>query len=453
MAHFKKILIANRGEIALRILRACRELGIATVAVHSTADEDLMHVRLADERVCIGPAKSADSYLNQHAILAAAEITGADAIHPGVGFLSETAEFARKIEEHGYTFIGPSPDMIDLMGDKVTAKQAAKDAGIPVVPGSDGEITSLEEAQKCALEVGYPVLIKAASGGGGRGMQIAQTADDLERALSMASTEAKNAFGNAAVYLEKYLGNPRHIEVQVLGDQHGNVVHLGERDCSLQRRHQKVFEEAPSPGLTVEEREHIGEVTRLACQKLGYFSAGTVEYLYENGEFFFIEMNTRLQVEHPITEFITSIDLVRAQIAVAAGIPLPFSQDDIRFQGHSIECRLNAEDPFTFAPSPGRVTRYHTPGGPGVRVDSHLYQDYAIPPHYDSLVAKLVIRANTREECLNRLGRALKEYVIDGIKTSIPLHQWLLEQEDVRSGDYSIKWLEIALEELNNASS
>lgn len=448
--HFKKVLIANRGEIALRILRACRELGIATVAVHSTADEDLMHVRLADERVCIGPAKSTDSYLNQHAILAAAEITGADAIHPGVGFLSETAEFARKIEEHGYTFIGPSPDMIDLMGDKVTAKQAAKDAGIPVVPGSAGEITSLEEAQKCALEVGYPVLIKAASGGGGRGMQIAQTADDLERALSMASTEAKNAFGNAAVYLEKYLGNPRHIEVQVLGDKHGNVVHLGERDCSLQRRHQKVFEEAPSPGLTTEEREYIGEVTRAACEKLGYFSAGTVEYLYENGEFFFIEMNTRLQVEHPITEFITTIDLVRAQIAVAAGLPLPFAQEDIQFQGHSIECRLNAEDPFTFAPSPGRVTRYHTPGGPGVRVDSHLYQDYAIPPHYDSLVAKLVIRANTREECLNRLGRALKEYVIDGIKTSIPLHQWLLEQEDVRTGNYSIKWLEIALETLNN---
>ena len=450
MAHFKKILIANRGEIALRILRACRELGIQTVAVHSTADEDLMHVRLADERVCIGPAKSADSYLNQHAILAAAEITGADAIHPGVGFLSETAEFARKIEEHGYTFIGPSPDMIDLMGDKVTAKQAAKDAGIPVVPGSAGEINSLAEAQKSALEVGYPVLIKAASGGGGRGMQIAQTADDLERALSMASTEAKNAFGNAAVYLEKYLGNPRHIEVQVLGDQHGNVVHLGERDCSLQRRHQKVFEEAPSPGLTAQEREHIGEVTRAACQKLGYFSAGTVEYLYENGEFFFIEMNTRLQVEHPITEFITSIDLVRAQIAVAAGVPLPYTQKDIRFQGHSIECRLNAEDPFTFAPSPGRVTRYHTPGGPGIRVDSHLYQDYSIPPHYDSLVAKLVVRANTREECLNRLGRALKEYVIDGIKTSIPLHQWLLEQEDVRTGNYSIKWLEVALESLNN---
>ena len=407
-----------------------------------------MHVRLADERVCIGPAPGAKSYLNQHAILAAAEITGADAIHPGVGFLSENAEFARKIEAHGYTFIGPSPAMIDLMGDKVTAKQAAKEAGIPVVPGSDGEITSLEEARKVAMSVGYPVLIKAASGGGGRGMQIAETAEDLEQALSMASTEAKNAFGNPAVYLEKYLGNPRHIEVQVLGDQHGNVVHLGERDCSLQRRHQKVFEEAPSPGLSEEERTRIGEVTRAACQRLGYFSAGTVEYLYENGEFFFIEMNTRLQVEHPITEFITSIDLVRAQIAVAAGIALPFTQAEVRFQGHSIECRLNAEDPFTFVPSPGRVTRYHPPGGPGIRVDSHLYQEYAISPHYDSLVAKLVVRANTRQECLSRLRRALREYVIDGVKTSIPLHEWLLDQEDVQTGDYSIKWLEKALAQL-----
>ena len=448
MPPFKKILIANRGEIALRILRACRELGIDTVAVHSTADEDLMHVRLADERVCIGPAPGAKSYLNQHAILAAAEITSADAIHPGVGFLSETAAFARKIEEHGYTFIGPSADMIDLMGDKVTAKQAAKDAGIPVVPGSPGEITSLGQARQIAEEVGYPVLIKAASGGGGRGMQIAQDPDDLERALSMASTEAKNAFGNAAVYLEKYLANPRHIEVQVLGDKHGKVVHLGERDCSLQRRHQKVFEEAPSPGLSVEERQHIGDVTRAACERLGYFSAGTVEYLYENGEFFFIEMNTRLQVEHPITEFITSIDLVRAQIAVAAGQPLPFSQEAVRFQGHSIECRLNAEDPFTFVPSPGKVTRYHPPGGPGVRIDSHLYQDYAISPHYDSLVAKLVVRANTRQECLSRLRRALAEYVIDGVKTSIPLHEWLLDQDAVQTGDYSIKWLEQALADL-----
>ncbi len=448
MPPFKKILIANRGEIALRILRACRELSIDTVAVHSTADEDLMHVRLADERVCIGPAPGAKSYLNQHAILAAAEITGADAIHPGVGFLSETAAFARKIEEHGYTFIGPSADMIDLMGDKVTAKQAAKDAGIPVVPGSPGEITSLEQARSIAEEVGYPVLIKAASGGGGRGMQIAQDSDDLERALSMASTEAKNAFGNAAVYLEKYLANPRHIEVQVLGDKHGKVVHLGERDCSLQRRHQKVFEEAPSPGLSAEERQHIGDVTRTACERLGYFSAGTVEYLYEGGEFFFIEMNTRLQVEHPITEFITSIDLVRAQIAVAAGQPLPFSQEAVRFQGHSIECRLNAEDPFTFVPSPGKVTRYHPPGGPGVRIDSHLYQDYSISPHYDSLVAKLVVRANTRQECLNRLRRALAEYVIDGVKTSIPLHEWLLDQDAVQTGDYSIKWLEQALADL-----
>ncbi len=448
MAHFNKILIANRGEIALRILRACQELGISTVAVHSTADEDLMHVRLADERVCIGPAPGAKSYLNQHAILAAAEITGADAIHPGVGFLSETAEFARKIKEHGYTFIGPSPDMIDLMGDKVTAKQAAREAGIPVVPGSTGEVETLDEAKIIAEEVGYPVLIKAASGGGGRGMQIAKDADDLERALSMASTEAKNAFGNAAVYLEKYLANPRHIEVQILGDQQGNVVHLGERDCSLQRRHQKVFEEAPSPGLTVTEREHIGEVTRAACEKLGYFSAGTIEYLYEDGEFFFIEMNTRLQVEHPITEFITSIDLVRAQIAVAAGEPLSFKQEEIKFQGHSIECRLNAEDPFSFVPSPGTVTRYHQPGGPGVRVDSHLYQGYSISPHYDSLVAKLVVRANTRDECLTRLRRALSEYVIDGVKTSIPLHEWLLDQTSVQTGDYSIKWLEEVLEKL-----
>lgn len=446
MPHFNKILIANRGEIALRILRACRELGIASVAVHSTVDEDLMHVRLADERVCIGPAPGAKSYLNQHAILAAAEITGADAIHPGVGFLSENAEFAKKVQDHGYTFIGPSPEMIALMGDKVTAKQAAKDAGIPVVPGSAGEVKTLQEAQTVAAKVGYPVLIKAASGGGGRGMQIAQSEGDLERALSLASTEAKNAFGNPAVYLEKYLANPRHIEVQILGDTQGHVVHLGERDCSLQRRHQKVFEEAPSPGLSAEEQAHIGEVTRAACQRLGYYSAGTVEYLYENGDFFFIEMNTRLQVEHPITEFITLIDLVRAQIAVAAGAPLPFDQDEVHFQGHSIECRLNAEDPFTFVPSPGKVTRYHPPGGPGVRVDSHLYQDYAISPYYDSLVAKLVVRANTREECLNRLRRALAEYVIDGVKTSIPLHKWLLDQPAVQTGDYSIKWLEKALE-------
>ena len=446
MPQFDKILIANRGEIALRILRACRELGIATVAVHSTADEHLMPVRLADERVCIGPAPGAKSYLNQHAILAAAEITGADAIHPGVGFLSETAAFAKKVQDHGYTFIGPSPEMIALMGDKVTAKQAALEAGIPVVPGSDGKIDSLSEAQTVSKAVGYPVLIKAASGGGGRGMQIAQSEAELEQALSMAATEAQNAFGNAAVYIEKYLGNPRHIEVQILGDTQGNVVHLGERDCSLQRRHQKVFEEAPSPGLTPKEQAHIGEVTRKACQHLGYFSVGTVEYLYEAGQFFFIEMNTRLQVEHPVTEFITSIDLVRAQIAVAAGLPLPFTQEDIQFQGHSIECRLNAEDPFTFLPSPGKVTAYHPPGGPGIRVDSHLYQDYAIPPHYDSLVAKLLVRANTRQECLNRLGRALREYVIDGVKTSIPLHEWLLEQEAVQTGDYSIKWLEQALD-------
>lgn len=446
MAHFKKVLIANRGEIALRILRACRELKIDTVAVHSTADEDLMHVRLADERVCIGPAPGAKSYLNQHAILAAAEITGADAIHPGVGFLSENAEFAKKVEDHGYTFIGPNQEMIALMGDKVTAKQAAKQAGIPVVPGSQGEISDLAEARDVAEEIGYPVLIKATSGGGGRGMQIAVDAADLPRALSMASTEAKNAFGNPGVYLEKYLANPRHIEVQVLGDKQGNVVHLGERDCSLQRRHQKVFEEAPSPGLTTQEQAHIGEVTRTACARLGYYSVGTVEYLYENGQFFFIEMNTRLQVEHPITEFITSIDLVRAQIAVAAGLPLAFTQEDIRFQGHSIECRLNAEDPFSFVPSPGQVTRYHPPGGPGIRIDSHLYQDYGISPHYDSLVAKLVVRANTREECLNRLRRALSEYVIEGVKTSIPLHEWLLEQEAVQTGDYSIKWLEQALE-------
>ena len=405
-----------------------------------------MHVRLADERVCIGPAPSAKSYLNQHAILAAAEITGADAIHPGIGFLSENAEFAQKIQDHGYTFIGPSPEMIALMGDKVTAKKAAKEAGIPVVPGSDGEISHLEEARQIARRVGYPVLIKAASGGGGRGMQIVQSEDHLERALSMASNEAKNAFGNPAVYLEKYLANPRHIEIQILGDKQGNVIHLGERDCSLQRRHQKVFEESPSPGLSEKEQQHIGELTRAACARLGYFSAGTVEYLYENGQFFFIEMNTRLQVEHPVTEFITLIDLVRAQIAIAAGSPLTFSQKDIRFQGHSIECRLNAETPFTFVPSPGRVTRYHPPGGPGTRVDSHLYQDYDISPHYDSLVAKLVVRANTREECLNRLRRALSEYVIDGVQTSIPLHEWLLNQEAVQTGAYSIKWLEQTLE-------
>ncbi|MBB3065066.1 acetyl-CoA carboxylase biotin carboxylase subunit [Limibacillus halophilus] len=441
-AVFEKVLIANRGEIALRIHRACREMGIHTVAVHSTADANAMHVRLADESVCIGPPAGRDSYLNVPALITAATITGADAIHPGVGFLSENSDFAAMVEDHGMTFIGPSPEHIALMGDKIAAKDAAERFGIPIVPGSSGAITSPDQALKVAEEIGYPVLVKAKAGGGGRGMKVARDPEGLVEGLVMAKNEAQAAFGNDDVYLEKYLDNPRHIEVQILADGQGGAVHLGERDCSLQRRHQKVLEEAPSPALNQTERERIGDIAIKAVREMGYRSAGTFEFLYQDGEFYFIEMNTRLQVEHPISEMITGIDLVREQIRVAAGIPLEISQEDIRFQGHAIECRINAENPETFVPSPGRLSDYHAPGGLGVRVDSGLYSGYSIPPYYDSLIAKLVVHGQTRNECLMRLRRALEEFVIDGIQTTIPLHQRLIGEGDFINGDYNIHWLE-----------
>ncbi len=445
----EKLLIANRGEIALRILRACREMGIQTVAVHSTADANAMHVRLADESVCIGPPAARDSYLSTAAILSAASITGADAIHPGYGFLSENADFAEMVEEHGITFVGPSAQHIRLMGDKIAAKQAAKDSGIPVVPGSDGEVLNFEDAKRWAAKIGYPVLIKASAGGGGRGMKVAKTEEELHDAFDMARNEAEAAFGNGAVYMERYLDRPRHIEVQVLADSEGNVVHLGERDCSLQRRHQKVLEEAPSPALNADERAKIGKTVAEAVGKLGYRSAGTVEFLYENGEFFFIEMNTRLQVEHPVTEAVTGLDLVREMIRIAEGHPLSFTQDDVRFNGHAIECRINAEDPFTFAPSPGTVNEYHAPGGLGVRVDSGLYSGYRVPPHYDSMIAKLIVHGRNRDECLMRLRRALLEFVIDGIKTTVPLHQKLIENDEFINGAYDIHWMEEYLRTLD----
>ncbi len=437
---FQKILIANRGEIALRILRACREMGIKVVAVHSSADHDAMHVRLADESVCIGPAPSRDSYLNIQAILSAAEVCGVDAIHPGVGFLSENAGFAEMVEEHGITFIGPTPEHILLMGDKITAKDTAIELGIPVVPGSEGALG--EDVDGLAERIGYPVLIKAASGGGGKGMKVARTASDLDEALRLAKAEAKACFNNDQVYMEKYLSHPRHIEIQVIADTHGNVCHLGERDCSLQRRHQKVWEEAPSPAITPEAREKLGEIVRKAIKKLGYRGVGTIEFLFEDGEFYFIEMNTRLQVEHPITEMITGIDLVREQIRIAAGLPLSFKQEDLQFKGHAIECRINAEDPESFIPSPGKIQDYLAPGGYGVRVDSAMYQGYQIPPHYDSLIAKLIVYGDTREECIKRVERALHEYVITGVNTLLPLHRDLAEAEDMLSGNYDIHWLE-----------
>jgi len=439
---FEKVLIANRGEIALRIHRACREMGIQTVAVHSTADAEAMHVRLADESVCIGPPPSKDSYLNASAILSAATITGVDAIHPGVGFLSENADFASMVEEHGLVFIGPKPEHIGLMGDKVAAKQAADSLGLPVVPGSNGAITANDEAAQVADRIGYPILIKAAAGGGGRGMKVARVQGELFDALNQARTEAKASFGYDAVYLEKYLDRPRHIEVQVLADDQGNVIHLGERDCSLQRRHQKLLEEAPSPALNAEARAAIGTRVTEALRRLGYRSAGTIEFLYENGEFFFIEMNTRLQVEHPISEAITGIDLVREQIRIAAGLPMSLRQEDVQFSGHAIECRINAEDPETFLPSPGLVTDYHAPGGLGVRVDSGLYAGYHVPPYYDSLIAKLIVHGQTRNECLMRLRRALEEFVIGGVQTTIPLHQRLIVANDFINGEYDIHWLE-----------
>ncbi|WP_099866018.1 acetyl-CoA carboxylase biotin carboxylase subunit [Pararhizobium haloflavum] len=444
---FSKILIANRGEIALRVLRACKELGIQTVAVHSTADQNAMHVRLADESVCVGPPPSRDSYLNIHQIVAACEITGADAVHPGYGFLSENAKFAEILEAHGLTFIGPTSEHIRIMGDKITAKKTAEALGIPVVPGSDGEVTDEVDAARIAAEIGYPVLIKATAGGGGRGMKVARTAAELSEAMSTARTEAGAAFGNDSVYLEKYLGKPRHIEIQVLGDGEGNAIHLGERDCSLQRRHQKVWEEANSPALNADARARIGSICAEAMAKLKYRGAGTVEFLYENGEFYFIEMNTRLQVEHPITEAITGIDLVHEQIRVASGGGLSVRQEDVRFSGHAIECRINAEDPRTFVPSPGQVTHYHTPGGLGVRVDSAVYQGYSIPPYYDSLIGKLIVHGRTRVECMMRLKRALDEFVVDGIKTTIPLFRELLDNPDIANGEYDIHWLESFLRE------
>ncbi|MEY2943951.1 MAG: hypothetical protein RLY97_1965 [Pseudomonadota bacterium] len=441
-----RILIANRGEIALRIHRAAHELGIETVAVHSTADADAMHVRLADHAVCIGPPAAKDSYLNVAAIISAAEITHADAIHPGYGFLSENARFADIVEAHGITWIGPKPEHIRTMGDKVEAKRTAGALGLPLVPGSDGAISDPVEAAKIAAEIGYPVIIKAASGGGGRGMKVCTTPDDLATLMQQAGSEAKAAFGDATVYLEKYLGNPRHIEFQIFGDGRGNAIHLGERDCSLQRRHQKVLEEAPSPVISATARAHMGGVVSKAMADMAYRGAGTIEFLWEEGKFYFIEMNTRLQVEHPVTEAITGIDLVREQIRIAEGRDLSVAQKDIEFKGHAIECRINAEDPFTFAPSPGLVTSYHAAGGMHVRVDSGLYAGYKIPPYYDSMIAKLIVYGRTREGCIMRLKRALEEMVVGGVKTTIPLHQALLNEPDILSGDYTIKWLEQWLE-------
>ncbi len=439
---FGKVLIANRGEIALRIHRACKEMGIATVAVHSTADADAMHVRLADESVCIGPAPARESYLNVPAILSAATVTNAEAIHPGYGFLSENASFAEIVAEHGFKFIGPSAKHIAMMGDKVTAKRVISEAGVPVVPGSDGPIDDLDKAARVAADIGYPVLVKAAGGGGGRGMKVARDETELRRAVPAARNEALVSFDNGEVYLERYLGRPRHIEVQILADEHGNVVHLFERDCSLQRNHQKILEEAPSPTLDDAQRERIGQICCDAVRKIGYASAGTLEFLYEDGEFFFIEMNTRIQVEHPVTEAICGLDVVRETIRIAAGERLSVRQQDLAINGHAIECRINAENPETFAPSPGRITEFHTPGGLGVRVDSALYSGYVVPPHYDSLVAKLIVHGATREECIMRLRRSLGEMVIGGIETTIPLHQRLIAEPDFASAAYDIHWLE-----------
>jgi len=439
---FEKVLIANRGEIALRINRACKEMGIATVAIHSTADADSMHVRLADESVCVGPPPASQSYLNIPAIISACEITGADAIHPGYGFLSENAHFVDIVKAHGISFIGPEADHIRLMGDKIAAKQAVKSLGIPTVPGSEGAITSESEASDFALGMGYPVLIKAAAGGGGRGMKVVRSPSEMALAFSTARAEAKAAFGDDSVYLEKYLERPRHIEIQVIADSHGKVLHLGERDCSLQRRHQKVWEEAPSPALNVDARNQIGKIVTQALTKLGYLGVGTVEFLYEQGQFFFIEMNTRLQVEHPVTELVTGLDLVREQIRIADGSHLELDQSDVVIAGHAIECRINAENAFTFQPSPGKITDFHAPGGLGVRMDSAVYAGYRIPPYYDSLVGKLIVHGRSRNECLMRLRRALDELVIGGIDTTIPLFQELIKQPDILDGEYNIHWLE-----------
>jgi len=439
---FGKVLIANRGEIALRIQRACRELGIPTVAVHSTADTDAMHVRLADESVCIGPPPARDSYLNIPAILSAAAVTGADAIHPGYGFLSENARFAEMVEAHGMTFIGPSPAHIRMMGDKIAAKAAMASLGVPLVPGSDGAVSDLDAARAVGERIGYPVLVKAAAGGGGRGMKVAQTADEMEEAWTVARTEARTAFGDDAVYIEKYLDRPRHVELQVMADAHGNVVHFGERDCSLQRRHQKLLEEAGSPALTAAERDSLGAVVTAGLRRLGYRNAGTLEFLYQDKQFAFIEMNTRLQVEHPVTEMVCGVDLVREQLRVAAGHKLGYEQSDIEFRGHAIECRVTAEDPETFMPTPGRVDVFHAPGGLGVRVDSALYAGYVVPPYYDSMVAKLIVHAPTRPEAIARMRRALNEFAVQGIKTTLPLHRRIMDAPEFQRGEYTIHWLE-----------
>ena len=439
---FSKVLIANRGEIALRVIRACQEMGISTVAVHSTADSDAMHVRMADESVCIGPPSSAQSYLSIPAIISACEITGAEAIHPGYGFLSENAQFVDVIQDHGLTFIGPTADHIRIMGDKITAKETMKNLGVPCVPGSDGGVPTLEEARKVAAEIGYPVIVKATAGGGGRGMKLANSADEIDTAFSTARSEAKAAFGNDEVYIEKYLGTPRHIEIQVFGDGKGGAVHLGERDCSLQRRHQKVFEEAPGPVIDNATRERIGKICADAVAAINYAGAGTIEFLYENGEFYFIEMNTRLQVEHPVTEAVYGVNLVREQIRVAAGLPMAFRQEDLSPRGHSIEVRINAESLPNFTPCPGTVNIFHAPGGLGVRMDSALYSGYRIPPYYDSLIGKLIVHGFNREEALARLKRALVELIVDGVDTTVPLFHALLEEPDILNGDYNIHWLE-----------
>ncbi|KEJ95699.1 acetyl-CoA carboxylase biotin carboxylase subunit [Pseudosulfitobacter pseudonitzschiae] len=443
---FNKILIANRGEIALRVIRACREMGIGSVAVHSTADSDAMHVRMADESVCIGPPSSTQSYLSIPSIIAACEITGAEAIHPGYGFLSENAAFVQIIQDHDLTFIGPTADHIRVMGDKITAKDTMKKLGVPCVPGSEGGVDTLEDAKRIGAEMGYPVIIKATAGGGGKGMKVAGSAAEMERAFMTARAEGKSNFGNDEVYIEKYLTTPRHIEIQVFGDGKGNAVHLGERDCSLQRRHQKVFEEAPGPTITQEERDRIGKICADACANINYIGAGTIEFLYENGEFYFIEMNTRLQVEHPVTEGIFGVDLVREQIRVAAGLPMSFTQDDLKINGHAIEVRINAERLPNFSPCPGRITQYHAPGGLGVRMDSALYDGYSIPPYYDSLIGKLIVHGRDRPEALARLRRALGELIVDGVDTTIPLFDALLQEPDIHSGNYNIHWLEHWLE-------
>ncbi len=444
---FKKVLIANRGEIALRVIRACKEMGIETVAVHSTADANSMAVRLADESVCIGPPASQDSYLNIPAILSAAALTGAEAVHPGYGFLSENAQFARMVEEHGFAFIGPTPEHIEQMGDKVRAKQTVKALGLPVVPGSDGGVDTAEDGLKVAKDMGLPVIIKAASGGGGKGMQVVEDEGDFEELFNRARTEAKANFGDDTVYIEKFLKDPKHIEIQVFGDTHGNAIHLGERDCSVQRRHQKLLEEAPSPVISDELRQEIGSLAAKTVREMGYRGAGTIEFLYENGEFYFMEMNTRIQVEHPVTEMITGIDLIAEQIRVAAGEKLTVNKDRLRFRGHAMEIRINAEDPDTFMPSPGTITQFHAPGGLGVRFDSAIYQGYAIPPYYDSMIGKLIVHGRNREECIRRMKRAIRETIVSGVKTTLPLHDWILKQDEFLSGEYSIKWLEEALAE------